>query len=73
MACKGVCDKLQCALPRHGGRYWNGQRRCQVCEIFIMTKELRCPCCNTILRRSPRSLACKIKYRGLLKEDLKNV
>ena len=36
------------------GRYENGQKRCQHCEIFIKWPGLRCPCCHTSLRTRPR-------------------
>ena len=36
------------------GRYLT-QKRCTICEIFIQWSELRCPCCNSVLRVKPRN------------------
>lgn len=55
MACKGICGKYKAQKPKDGGRYFNGQKRCQACEIFIVTDSLFCPCCNHRLRNKPRN------------------
>jgi hypothetical protein len=46
-----------------GGRYSSGQRRCQICEIFIKWDGLWCPCCGYRLRTKPRNLKYKAKLR----------
>lgn len=65
MVCKNLCLRLQALKPRDGsGRYRNGQKRCQVCEIFINHDGLWCPCCGYRLRSKPRNK----KYKENLKK-----
>lgn len=45
-----------------GKRYAVGQKRCQVCEIFINWDGKHCPCCGYKLRTKPRN----IKYKQQL-------
>jgi len=55
-ACKGICDQFKAPKPRGSlGRYETGQKRCQPCGVFIMCQKLRCPCCGSRLRSTPRS------------------
>jgi hypothetical protein len=63
MACKGICDRFKAPKPSSGGRYENGQRRCQMCEIFINWEGLWCPCCSYRLRTKPRNKLYKEKLR----------
>nr|AIF09427.1 hypothetical protein [uncultured marine thaumarchaeote KM3_36_H05] len=35
MTCKGICTRYKAQKPVGTGRYASGQRRCQICEIFI--------------------------------------
>jgi hypothetical protein len=51
--------------PGRAGRYSNGQKRCQVCEVFIKCHALWCPCCHCRLRTGPRNT--KYKVKGLMK------
>jgi hypothetical protein len=44
-------------------RYATGNKRCQVCEIFIKWDALFCPCCGCGLRNGPRSFKFKAKLR----------
>ncbi len=61
--CNGICDRYKAKKPNNNiGRYSNGQKRCNSCEIFINWNGLRCPCCNNRLRTKPRSLKYKEKY-----------
>ena len=53
---------------RHG-RYASGQRRCQICEIFIKWEGLWCPCCGYRLRTKPRNLKYKAKLRARVEAD----
>jgi hypothetical protein len=46
------------------GRYANGQKRCQICDIFMEWDGLWCPCCGYRLRTRPRSLKYKAKLRA---------
>jgi hypothetical protein len=43
--------------------YATGQKRCQICEIFIKWDGLSCPCCGYKLRNGPRSFKFKAKLR----------
>ena len=63
MTCKGICPRYKAQKPVGTGRYASGQRRCQICEIFIKWEGLWCPCCGYRLRTRPRKLAYKIKLR----------
>ncbi|MGZ5547779.1 MAG: hypothetical protein ACXWFZ_07490 [Nitrososphaeraceae archaeon] len=47
MTCKGICQRHKALIPRNGGRYLIGQKRCQV---FINWKGDFCPCCGYRLR-----------------------
>ncbi len=53
MACKGVCVRHKAT---HGGgsytlRYAEGQKRCQVCQIYLIWQTNNyCPCCGNKLR-----------------------
>ncbi len=62
MTCNGICDNYKATKPRVGGRYENGQKRCQICEIFVYHDGLFCPCCNMRLRRSSRYVNLKKKH-----------
>jgi hypothetical protein len=63
MACKGICTRHKAQKQFGSGRYYTGQKRCQVCQIFITWNGLWCPCCNYRLRTKPRNL----KYKARLK------
>jgi hypothetical protein len=58
MTCKGICIRHKASY-----RYANGNRRCQVCEIFIKWDGLSCPCCGYKLRNGARSFKFKAKLR----------
>lgn len=68
MSCKGVCGRYKAKKPTNMGRYASGQKRCQVCEIFINFAGNYCPCCNYRLRCKPRNL----KYKNKLRFDKEN-
>ena len=42
-------------------RYGTGQKRCQMCEVFIIWNGIRCPCCGYRLRCHPRNSKNKRK------------
>jgi len=50
MSCKEICVKYK---TRKG--YSKGQKRCQICEIFIKWDGVYCPCCSHRLRSHPRN------------------
>jgi RNA polymerase subunit RPABC4/transcription elongation factor Spt4 len=62
MACKGICLRHRAQKPVDSGRYASGQKRCQVCEIFIKWDTLWCPCCGYKLRTKPRNSLFKKKF-----------
>jgi hypothetical protein len=55
MTCKGICLRHRAQKPVESGRYASGQKRCQVCEIFIKWDLFWCPCCGYKLRTKPRN------------------
>ena len=64
MTCKGICIRHKAQKPVGVGRYSMGQKRCQICEIFIKWDGLWCPCCGYRLRTKPRNLKYKAKLRA---------
>lgn len=69
MTCKGICIRHKAMKPVGTGRYSTGQKRCQVCEIFLKWDGLWCPCCGYRLRTRPRNLKYKAKLRTRKKID----
>ena len=64
MTCKGICIRHKAPRPAIGNRYSTGQKRCQVCEIFLKWDGLWCPCCGYRLRMRPRNLKSELKLRA---------
>ena len=58
MTCKELCIHHK-AL----GRYATGNKRCQICEIFIEWDGAFCPCCGSRLRIGPKNTANKARLR----------
>lgn len=65
MTCKEICIRYKAA----SNNYANGHKRCQVCELFMLWKGLRCPCCHCRLRTKPRN----VKFRRRLMTSRKMV
>ena len=63
MVCKGLCIRHKAYKPYGSGRYAIGQKRCQICEIFIKWDGIFCPCCGCRLRIGPRLFKDKAKLR----------
>ena len=63
MVCKGICIRHKASGPISYGRYAIGQKRCQICEIFIKWDGIYCPCCGCRLRIRPRLFTDKAKLR----------
>ena len=55
MVCKGICSRHRAIKPTSGQRYTIGQKRCQVCQMFINWQGFYCPCCGYKLRGKPRN------------------
>ena len=68
MTCKGICVYHKAKKESIRGYYVSGQRRYQVCEIFIEWKGVWCPCCGSKLRTGPRNMKYKIKMRIINRE-----
>ena len=68
MVCKGICQRHKALKPNRGGRYIVGQKRCQVCQIYINWNGLFCPCCGYRLRTKPRNR----KFKLTLSNNIKN-
>lgn len=64
MGCKEICLRYKATGTIIGGRYRNGQKRCQVCDLFLKWDGLWCPCCGYKLRSKPRNLKYKTKLRN---------
>ncbi len=63
MSCKGTCEQYKANKPIGIGRYASGQKRCQICELYISWDGLWCPCCGYRLRCKPRNITYKDKLR----------
>ncbi len=64
MTCKGICIRHKAKKPLTGSRYGNGQKRCQICDIFMETPAIFCICCGYKMRTMPRSKKFKAKIRA---------
>jgi hypothetical protein len=69
MICKCICIRHKAYKPVGSGRYAIGQKRCQICEIFIKWDGIFCPCCGCRLRIRPRLFKHKVKLRMKQKEN----
>jgi hypothetical protein len=77
MPCKNICFQFKamrshapnCQYYLEEGRYDNGQKRCQICDIFIKWSGSRCPCCHTSLRTRPRPK----KYREIIAKEIQDL
>jgi uncharacterized Zn finger protein (UPF0148 family) len=61
MVCKGICIRHKASGPISSGRYSTGQKRCQICDLFIKWDGIFCPCCGYRLRIRPRLFKHKAK------------
>jgi hypothetical protein len=63
MAYKGICIRHKAHKPFGTGRYATGQKRCQICDLFMQSNGMWCPCCGCRLRIRPRLFKHKAKLR----------
>src|SRR5215204_6361690 len=64
MVCKGICVRHRAQKPPGAfGRYATGQKRCQVCEMFLKWDGMWCPCCGYRVRTRPRGHKFKERLR----------
>ena len=64
MGCKGVCNRYKAKWGTHQYRYASGQKRCNVCEIFVSWDGRHCPCCGMRLRTRPKISRYRRKLIG---------
>jgi len=64
MTCKGICIRHKAQKPLGTGRYSTGQKRCQICEIYLKWDGFWCPCCGYRLRTRPGNLKYKARLRA---------
>jgi hypothetical protein len=69
MTCKGICIRHKAQKPAGSVRYATGQKRCQVCEIFIKWDGLWCPCCGYRVRTRPRGQKFKERLRVIKQKE----
>jgi len=63
VGCKGLCEQYRGYKSNILGRYARGQKRCQMCDIFLNYEGIYCPCCGYKLRSKPRNSLFKEKLR----------
>jgi len=73
MVCKGICIRHKASGPISSGRYATGQKRCQICEMYVKWDGIFCPCCGCRLRIGPRLFKHKAKLRIKEKQKEKNM
>ena len=64
MSCKGICKRYRAIKPL-SSRYGSGQKRCNICEIYLEFDGIYCPCCGMRLRTNSRMTKLKEKFIGL--------
>jgi hypothetical protein len=73
MTCKGICIRHRAEKPLgHFGRYAAGQKRCQICAIYMRWDGIWCPCCGCRVRTRPRNSKFKQKLKTTRKKYNKN-
>ena len=65
MSCKGICNRHKSFSLPSKFRYLNGQKRCQMCQIFIKWQGFWCPCCGFKLRGKPRNSKDKNRFKTM--------
>ena len=53
-------------------RYLIGQKRCQVCQIFINWRGIWCPCCGYRSRTKPRNKKHKLALNKIKNKNNEN-
>jgi len=49
MPCKNICWRYRATKERRGSYYSEGNKRCQICDVFIKWNGIKCPCCRSVL------------------------
>ena len=68
MSCKEICLRYKAKKPHDNNRYAIGQKRCNVCEIFVNWEGIFCPCCGYKLRIKPRKSQDKKKLKERIEQ-----
>ena len=68
MVCRGICIRHKASGPISSGRYAIGQKRCQICDLFMQWDGIFCPCCGCRLRIRPRLFKHKAKLNRIKKQ-----
>ena len=68
-SCNGICNRYKMVKPNGTGRYSAGQKRCNLCDIFMQWEGLFCPCCGYRLRSKPRNGKYKEKYYEAIRKN----
>ena len=72
MPCRGICVRHKAQKPYGSfGRYATGQKRCQICEIFLKWDGMWCPSCGYRVRTRPRGQKFKERLR-IMNQNIKN-
>ena len=73
--CKKICLQYAAKKPTTSGRYDAGQKRCQICEIYMTVegtidkKGIYCKCCHYRVRGKPRNRIYKEILRNNQNKD----
>ena len=71
MACKGICVRHK--ADHEGGytlSYVEGQKRCQVCPIYLIWQTNNyCPCCRNKFRIKPCESELKRRYDEIIRQS----
>jgi len=67
--CKGICGRTKSSAYNGNGLYSTGHKRCNVCECYFKTIDLRCVCCGNSLRCKPRNGKYKEPFRIYVSES----
>lgn len=62
MGCNGICHRYKAKKQNNVGRYASGQKRCNVCNMYLNWEGLFCPCCNLRIRMNSRYSKLKEKH-----------
>ncbi|MDH3834838.1 MAG: hypothetical protein OES34_11875 [Nitrosopumilus sp.] len=68
-SCNGICNRYKMVKPKGTGRYSAGQKRCNLCDIFMRWEGLFCPCCGYRVRSKPRNRKYKEKYYEAIRKN----
>lgn len=63
MPCKGICIRHTVKTKPGNIRYDDGQKRCQVCSIYVRMPGYFCLCCGFRLRTKSHNKKCSERYR----------